>query len=98
MSERAVGLLAVHLLGRHVFRRPDHHVRRPVMPLGLDRTGDAEVHDPGVAVAVDHDVLRLEVAMDDAEAVGFGQAFADLAGEADRLADRQAARSGGSGS
>ena len=58
-------------------------------PLGLDRAGDAEVHDPGVAVAVDHDVLGLEVAVDDAQPVGLGQALGDLPGDGDGLADGQ---------
>ena len=75
-----VGLLALDLLGRHVLGRPDHHAGARD-PLGLDRAGDPEIHDPGVAVAVDHDVLGLEVAVDDAQAVGFRQALADLPGD-----------------
>ena len=61
------------------------HAFRPIGP------GDPEVHDPGVPLAVDHDVLGLEVPVDDAQAVGFGQPFADLFGDGDRLADAQLA-------
>jgi hypothetical protein len=83
-------LLALHLLGRHVLGRADEDVGAGDA-LALDGPGDAEVHDPGVAVPVDHDVLRLEVAVDDADPVGFLEAFADLAGDAHGLAHGQGA-------
>ena len=53
----------------------------PVRPLAGHGPGDAEVHDPRIAVLVDHDVLGLQVAMDDAQMMGLHQAFADLLGD-----------------
>ncbi|MBP1768180.1 MAG: hypothetical protein H6P98_2295 [Candidatus Aminicenantes bacterium] len=67
------------------------NVPAPRVAFPGERPGDAEVHDPGVAVAVDHDVLGLEVAMDDTLAVGFGQPFRDLAGDGDGFVDGQPA-------
>ncbi len=83
-----IGLFPVHLLGRHVLGRSDHH---PCTrdPLRSDRAGDAEVHDPGPALAVDHDILRLEVPVNDSETMGLGQAFGGLARDGQRLADGQ---------
>jgi hypothetical protein len=78
------GHFSLDLFGRHVFGRPDH---RPGAryPLGLEGAGDAEIHDLDAPLPVDHDVLRLEVAVDDAEAVGFGQSLADLIGDINGL-------------
>ena len=47
------------------------------------RAGEAEVGDPDLAVAVEHDVRRLQIAMDDAPVVGGGETGADLARELD---------------
>ena len=47
---------------------------------------DAEVHHFDVAVGLDHDVLRLDVAVDDVEAVGHGQRLANLAADFGDLA------------
>ncbi len=82
--------LALDLLRAHVFRRPDHDPG-PGDALLLERAGDAEIHDVDAAALVDHDVLRLEVAVDDAVAVGLGQAFRDLARDRHGPAGRQLA-------
>ena len=76
----AVGLQALDLLGRHVFGSADD---APLGrdPAGPDGPGDPEVEDLGVPLLVDHDVARLEVAVDDARVVGFAQAAADLLGD-----------------
>ena len=46
--------------------------------------GEAEVGDPDLAGAVEHDVRRLQIAMDDAAFVRRGEAGADLARDFDR--------------
>jgi hypothetical protein len=72
---------AAALLGRHVRRRSDHQaavrlLRRRLVP---EQLGDAEVeHDGALAalhllVADEHDVIGLEIAVDDAARVGGGQ-------------------------
>ena len=87
----AVDVAAVRLLRGHVLRRPDDDPGAGDAA-GVERAGDAEVHDLGVAVLVDHDVLRLEVAVDDAQPVGLGQPFGDLPGQADGLGLVEVAR------
>ena len=70
-------LAAGELLGRHVGRRA-----------GAQRfagdAGQAEVGDPDLAAAVEHDVRRLEIAMDDAAIVRRGEAGADLPRDLER--------------
>ena len=83
-----VDRLALDLLRAHVFRGPDHDPR-PGDALPLERAGDTEIHDVDAAALVDHDVLRLEVAVDDAVAVGLGQAPGDLQGDRHGPAGRQ---------
>ena len=89
-----VDLLPLDLLRRHVLRRPDHHpgARDPFPP---ERPGDPEVHDPGVPVLVHHDVLGLQVAVDDPEVMGLRQAFAHLLGDRNGPARPELARSSG---
>ena len=59
--------------------------RRPAsLGIGLDELGQAEVEELGVAVAGDHDVVGLDVAVEDAGVVGLGQALGDLEGDLDR--------------
>ena len=53
--------------------------------------GQAEVRDPHVAAAVDHDVGGLQVAVQDAAVVRGGEARADLARDLERLVRRQPA-------
>ncbi len=86
-----IRLFALHLLGRHVFRRPDHHPSARD-PFASERPGDPEVHDPGVPVLVDHDVLRLEVPVDDPQTMGLGQSLAELLGDRDGPAYAERAR------
>ena len=45
---------------------------------GLDEFGEAEVHQLGPALAVDEDVCRFQVPMDEAMIMGVNQAVADL--------------------
>ena len=74
--------LAAHrLLRRHVARRADHHpgLRQP---RAVERHRQAEVADLGDAAAVEPDVARLQVAVDDALRVGELEARAHLVGDA----------------
>ena len=75
-----VGGLALDLLGRDVGGRP---LDGPFLGAldGAHQPGQPEIHDQGAAVLVDHDVVGLQVAMDDVAAMGLGQAPADLCGE-----------------
>jgi hypothetical protein len=74
------------LLGRHVARRADDEarlgrgVRARHLGRGRQHLGDAEVEHAD-AVLVEHDVRGLEVAVDDAERVGFRQHVADFGGD-----------------
>src|SRR4029079_1175394 len=76
--------LAGQQLRRHVLRRAGE--RRAAVG---GRGGDPEVGDADVAVAVEHDVGRLEVAVNDAALVRGGDAGAQLAGDVDRLVRRE---------
>ncbi len=89
MSDLVIGVLPFDLLRAHVLGRPDERPG-PGDALPGERPGDAKVHDPGVAVLVEHDVLGLEVAMDDPQLDGLpSEPFADLAGDRDRLTRAQ---------
>ena len=57
--------------------------------LAAHQLGQAEVEDLDAAVLGDEDVVRLEIAVDDALVVGRGEALGDLRGVVDRLAHRQ---------
>ena len=74
-----VELIALHLLGAHVVRRADDEARlgHPFLRLGHPR--DAEVHQLHLALVVDEDVLRLDVAVDDPLLVRGLQPAANLA-------------------
>ena len=61
---------------------------------GAERLGKAEVEDLHGAVAGNHDVLGLEVAVDEARGVGRGEPFRDLADQLERLPDREEAARG----
>ena len=87
--ERAV---AAGLLGAHVGRRPDAHagLGELVLVLGrAERAGDAEVGDEGVAVAGEEQVLGLDVAVDHAVLVGVVQRLRRLAGDPERVLERE---------
>ena len=66
-----------HLLRRHVVEAADQ--RAGVGDAGIGQLGDAEVEDlQAAAPLLDHQVGRLDVAVDDGEAVRVGQAVAQL--------------------
>jgi hypothetical protein len=102
----AVDALAEQLLGRHVVDRPQNGARlrldadeRLLRAVGgarglraRDELGDAEVENLDVAVAADHQVLRLQVAVDDARLVRLRQPFGYLDGKLQRLDRLQGAR------
>ena len=71
----AVDGLALDLFGRHVAQRPDG--RPGLGHRRLFHPGDSEVGDIGLSGLVDQDVGRLDIAVDDAEAVGIIQGIAD---------------------
>ncbi len=87
------------LLRRHVRRRADHRADRREIRVGhvlVDQLGDAEIEDlhqiRAVLGAPDDDVVRFEIAVNDADRVRRRQAVADLRDHAERAAERDAAR------
>ena len=82
--------LALDLLGRHVERRADDRARLRHSRL-LGGLGQAEVGDVHVIGGVDHDVLGLQVAVDDALVVRGLEAFRRLAEDAQEALGRQLA-------
>ena len=92
--------LAAHLLGRHVIRRAHQraigglHQRRGALGR-VEDLGEAEIEHLDVLIAAgsagDEDVLRLEIAVHDPDAVRFAEAGADLVGDEQRPARREAA-------
>ena len=78
-------LAARELLGRHVGRRAGADV------LHVAHGRQAEVHDADLAGAVEHDVGRLQVAMQDAALVRRREARAELPRDLERLVLRQPA-------
>ena len=89
-------LVAERLLGRDVVGRAEHAAGGG-QALRLERAGDAEVGDLGAALVVDQDVLRLDVAVDEAVLVRALERPADLDRVGDGLGHRQRARGGGCG-
>ncbi len=88
-----VGLLvdvhALRLLGRDVVGRAEHRAGLGHPALDVERAGDAEVGDLRLAVAVQQDVLRLDVAMDETVAVREREPARDLDRQLERRRDRQ---------
>jgi len=85
--------LAVRLFGGHITRRAEHgtgirFARQAPSAAGLilrrgrlraaDLFSDAPVHHQHLSEGSEHDVLRLEVAVQDASGVGEGDGVADL--------------------
>ena len=64
------------LFGRHVVRRPEKLARRG--QIRRSDLGDPEIRDLHLAVGRDHDVRRLDVAMDDSLAVSVVERLGDL--------------------
>ena len=85
----AVDVVAERLLGRDVVRGAEHAALGGQAAV-VHRAGDAEVGDLGRALLVDEDVLRLDVAVDDAAPVRGAERAGDLDRVGDRLVDRQA--------
>ena len=89
-----VAPLALHLLRRHVVRRPDRLGQARPRHLPERRVErDAEVDELHPAVRGDHDVLGLEVAVDDAVVVQVGERVGDGDGQRDGGLAGQAALS-----
>ena len=85
----------MHLLGRHVVGRPDHEARARAAFLAALDLRDPEVehlHAIAVAGAIDEeDVLRLEIAVDDAAGVRGAQRRRDLHADHGRAPDLERA-------
>ena len=87
----AIHRLAAHLLGAHVVHRAEH-LAGGSERLRFGDTGDAEVGDHSAAGrALDEDVLRLHVPMDDAVRVRVIERRGDVAQQRHELARRQRA-------
>jgi hypothetical protein len=79
------GVLEVREL-RELFGRWGSLKIRIAVRGGVALADEAEVDEAGAAVVADQDVAGLEVAVDEADGVGGGEALADLAEDADDLA------------
>ena len=66
-------------------------VLRDVLGAGLQELGQAEIEKLGVPLPSDHDVVRLDVPVDDVRFVRLGQAFGDLEGDLHRAEEVQLA-------
>ena len=73
-----VTALAAGLLRRHVARRPHDLARAGQPAVGLQLLGQPEVGDPRVAVLVEQNIGRLQVAVDHAALVGVLDGLAHL--------------------
>ncbi len=80
----SVDLLAHDLFGGEVLCRTQQGSGAGQVGV-LSRFGDPEIGHPDPAVLAQHDVGRLDVAMDDAGAVGDGQGLGDLTGHVDHV-------------
>ena len=77
------------LLGTHVGRRAQDLAVHGHGDLAGVALRQAEVHEVRLALGVEHDVARLEVAVDDAGLVGVLEGVGDLRAELGRLAGRE---------
>ena len=73
---------AAGLLGRHVRRRAEDRPGLGELDVGLDLLRQPEVGDVRMALVVDQDVGRLEVAVQDAAGVGVGHRLGRLGHQA----------------
>ncbi len=85
-----IGLFAPGLLGRHVRKRAHDHAGDRA-PGRVDGSRDAEVHDDGVAVGIDHDVGRLQIAVHHTGFVRGGKTGRDLSRDPERARHRELA-------
>ena len=78
-------------LGRHVGGRPSHAARLADL-VGFDETGrrqcDPPVHHQHFAEVAEHDVFRLQIAVDDAARVGKGHRVGDVHQDVEVLGER----------
>lgn len=88
---RRLDVAALQLLGRHVLRGADDRAGVGEAGRGVQDAGDAEVGDDRAAVG-EQDVVRFEVAVDDAGGVRVGQCGGDLGAEGGDLGPGQAPR------
>jgi hypothetical protein len=89
VGRRLSALGVAKLLGRGIGRREAADERALAGGVGLGESRQAEVGDLGLALPVEQDVLRLEVAVDDALGVNVGERFAELPGDTHRIFRRQ---------
>ena len=68
----------IDLLRAHVLRRADGFTEPGQRRHGVELFGDAEVHQRNRSILAQHDIGRLDVAMDDALRVHHTQALGDL--------------------
>ena len=80
-----VGLLPLRLFGADVVDAAHGLFAVLDLVLGPGDAGDAKVHHPQLAVVQQHDVLGLDVPVDDAVAVGVVEGAEDLGDEVDGL-------------
>ena len=80
---------AARLLGREVLARPEHRAGLGHAVLDVERARDAEVRDLDLALLAEQDVLRLDVAVDEAVVVREGQPVRDVERELERAPQRQ---------
>ncbi len=86
----AVDLAPARLLRRHERRRANGGADDGVGGVILvEQLGDAEVHEQGFAVAIDHDVAGLDVAVEHAQVVGIVQPLGHLADDRHHVGGRQ---------
>ena len=93
MSDRVGRLLAAKLFRGDVGRGPDDHPGRGPPPVGrilrTDRAREAEVEDLHDAARRDHQVLGLQVPVNEAGLVGVGHALGRLHRDVHRPRERQ---------
>ena len=80
--------MPAQLFGRHVEHRAAHDIRIGFLEIGTRqraRAGEAEVEQLHVAVAAQHDVVRLDVAVHEADRFGGRQRRRDLDGDVEDL-------------
>ena len=86
--------LAARLLGRHVFGRAEHDARLGQAGIVVDGLGDAEVEhldaDAAPLGVDEHDVVGLDVAVDDLALVGLAEHLTRLHGDAHHMVGRHA--------